>query len=59
METKPFYLSKTLWVQAFALVAVLVPASSAWISAHLSESGGIFVAINFFLRIFGTTKAIE
>lgn len=48
-----------LWMQLLGLIAVLVPASKDWIAAHLSEAGGVFVAVNFFLRLFGTDKAIE
>ena len=56
---KPWYLSKVIWLNLFALVAVVVPSSSAWIGAHLSEAGGVFAAANFFLRVFFTDKAIE
>lgn len=54
--SKPWYLSKILWMQIFGLIAVLVPASSAWISSHLSEAGGVFAAANFFLRLFSNSK---
>lgn len=57
--TKPWYLSKTIWLNLFGFVAMVVPASSAWIAAHLSESGGVFAAANFLLRFFFTDKAIE
>lgn len=56
---KKWYLSKTIWLNLFGFVAIMVPASSAWIGAHLSESGGVFAFVNFMLRIFSTDKAIE
>lgn len=42
-----------------ALIAIMVPASAQFISENLSEAGGVFVVLNFFLRVFHTGKAIE
>lgn len=58
-STKKWYLSKIIWLNLLGVIAVIVPSSSAWISAHLSEAGGFFAAANFFLRLFWTGKEIE
>ncbi len=56
MDSKKWYLSKTLWLQIFAIVALVVPQSSSFISEHLSEAGGVFVAANFLLRLITKDK---
>jgi hypothetical protein len=50
MSSKPFYLSKTFYVQLFALVALLVPSTSEFIQQNLTESGIVFVVVNIILR---------
>lgn len=59
MEKKPWYLSKMVWLSLFGLVAVVIPQSAEFIKENLSEAGGVFMAANFFLRVFHTGKAIE
>lgn len=56
METKPFYLSKTFWVQALALVAVAVPATREFIQANLGESAAAWGLINMILRVISKEK---
>jgi len=58
METKPFYLSKTFWLQVLALVAILVPASAAFIQANFTEAGAAWVVINLFLRAISKDKLV-
>lgn len=58
METKPWYTSKTLWLQVFSFVAVLVPATRDFIASNLTEAGGIFAVANFILRLI-TKKKIQ
>lgn len=56
MDTKPFYLSKTFWVQVLALVAVVVPKTHDFIMANLGESASIWAVINVVLRLFSKDK---
>lgn len=60
-SSKPWYLSKVIWLNLLTMIAVIVPASNAWVSSHLIPDGGVglFAAVNFFLRVFSTNKAIE
>lgn len=51
MDKKPFYLSKTLWMQVFAVVALLVPASAGFIGEHLGAAGTGWAIINVVLRV--------
>ena len=53
---KPIYLSKTFLVQVFAIVALLVPASSAFIAEHLGATGGAYAFINIVLRLVSKDK---
>lgn len=55
-NSKPFYQSKTFWVQAFALVALAVPASREFIKDNLGESGAIWAVVNMLLRLFSKDK---
>lgn len=61
MDKKQWWESKVVWLNLIAMIVMFVPASNAWISSHLLPDGGLglFAAINFFLRVFGTSKAIE
>lgn len=56
MESKPFYLSKTFWVQVLALVAVVVPKTHDFIMANLGESAAIWAVVNVVLRILTKDK---
>jgi len=55
VQSKPFYLSKTLWVNLFAIVAVVfaqsAPAMSDFIKANFAEVGGAWAVINTVLRL--------
>jgi len=54
--SKPIYLSRTLWVQLFAIIALVVPASSAFIAEHLGAAGGAYAFINVVLRLVSKDK---
>lgn len=56
-EMKKFYLSKTLWVNAIALVAMLVQAEYGFVIAP-SEQAAIIVVVNLILRAV-TKEQIE
>jgi hypothetical protein len=56
MTSKPFYLSKTFWVQLFALVALIVPSTSEFIQQNLTESGVVFVVVNIILRAISSDR---
>jgi len=56
MENKPFYLSKTFWVQVLAVVAVIVPKSHDFIVSNLGESAAIWAVINMVLRVVSKDK---
>jgi len=56
MQPKPFYLSKTFWVQVVAIVAVVIPASRDFIQNNLSESAGAWAVINLVLRAISKQK---
>lgn len=47
---KKWYLSKTVWMQVLALVAVVVPASSKVISEHFAAAGMGWAIVNLVLR---------
>jgi len=48
-ETKPWYYSKTLWVNFIALLALLIQAMSGFVVAP-EEQAAIIVVINLILR---------
>ena len=54
MDSKPFYLSKTLWVNLLAVIAVLVgskvPAVGDFIKQYFSELGSGWAIVNVILR---------
>lgn len=56
MDSKPFYLSKTFWVQVLALVAIAVPVSRQFIQDNLGEAGSIWAVINIVLRLISKDK---
>jgi hypothetical protein len=55
MDNKPWYLSKTIWVQVLGVVALAlassVPSAAAFISNHFSAVGGGWAIINIILRV--------
>jgi hypothetical protein len=60
MASKPFYLSKTFWVNVAALVALVVaqfsPKVAEFIQANFSELGSAWAVINFVLRLVSNGK---
>ena len=51
METKPWYLSKTILLNTLAaLLAVFYPPAQEWIVQHPDMVAGIFAVINVLLR---------
>lgn len=55
-ETKPFYLSKSFWVQIFMLIAMIVPQVHSFVVANLGESAAIWAVINIILRAISKDK---
>lgn len=55
-ESKPWYLSKTLWMQVLAIVAIVVPSSAAFIKEYFSEIGVGWAVINMILRLISKDK---
>lgn len=53
---KPWYLSKTLWVQVLAIVAIIVPSSAEFIKEYFSEVGMGWALINMVLRLVSKDK---
>lgn len=60
MEVKPFYLSKTLWLQVIGIVVIVLGSSSPGISeflkANFSEVGAGWLALNAILRLVSKDK---
>lgn len=48
---KPWYLSKTLWMQVLAIVAIIIPASAEFIKQYFAEAGIGWALINMILRL--------
>jgi hypothetical protein len=53
---KPWYQSKTIWVNALGLVAMIVPQSAAFIAEHFSAVGIGWSLINVVLRLITKGK---
>lgn len=49
-DSKPFYQSKTFWLQILGLIAIMFPQSRAFIEANLSASAGIWAVLNLLIR---------
>lgn len=49
-SSKPFFYSKTFWVQILACVAIAVPVSRDFIANNLGETGAAWAVINIILR---------
>ena len=51
MESKVWYLSKTIWVNLLAMVAIVIQVATgtAWLDAEIQ--GAILVIVNLILRI--------
>lgn len=58
-NSRPSYLSKTLWLNALsAICALFIPSVNEWVNAHPDMVVGIFTALNIVLR-FVTKDKIE
>jgi len=57
MNTKPFYLSKTLWINILAAVAFLVQSQTSFV-VDAETQGAIIIVINLIVRIF-TGKSLS
>jgi hypothetical protein len=59
-QSKPFYLSKTLWVNLMGVIAIVVaqfsPEASSFISEYFAELGSAWSAINVVLRLVSKDK---
>lgn len=53
---KPWYLSKTIWVNVLGLVALIVPQSAAFIGEHFAAAGMGWTLINVVLRLISSGK---
>lgn len=55
VKSKPVWLSKTLWVNVLAVVAILVaqfsPEAAEFIKSHFAEIGGGWAVLNTILRL--------
>lgn len=51
MENKPWYLSKTLWINALAAASMVIPVVGNYVSAHPGIAIDGLAAVNFVLRI--------
>lgn len=56
MDSKPFWQSKTFWVQILGCVALAVPASHDFILNNLGESGAAWAVINMIVRVISKDK---
>lgn len=55
-QTKPFWQSKTLWLQVVGIIAVIVPSTRAIIQEYFAEAGAGWMLINMVLRIVSKDK---
>jgi hypothetical protein len=55
-NSKPWYLSKTLWLQVLGVIAVIVPASQHFIAENLGATGVGWAMINMVLRLISKDK---
>lgn len=55
-DPKPFWQSKTFWVNALALVGLAIPQSAAFIAEHLGASGAVWAVVNMVLRVVSKDK---
>lgn len=53
---KSIFKSKTFWIQILGIVAVVVPATSGFISENLGASGAAWAIINVVLRLITKEK---
>lgn len=56
MEQKPFYLSKTLWLQVIGVIMIIVPTTRALLQEYFAEAGMGWAMINIILRLISKDK---
>lgn len=54
--TKPFYLSRTLWVNVLSVAALLIPSVAAYSASHPTLAVDVLGAINVVLRLLTSDK---
>ena len=55
MDSKPWYTSKTLWVNAVAFAALLIQSLGTGFVIGVEEQAGIIVVLNILLRFVTKT----
>jgi len=58
LEIKPFYYSKTLWINALALIALIAQLRYGFIFS-IEEQAALITVINLVLRIFTKKELIK
>ena len=58
IDAKPWYLSRTLWINVIAIVALIVQNRYGFILS-LEEQMGIITVVNIILRIFTKKELIK
>lgn len=56
MDSKPFWQSKTFWIQILGAVALAIPSSRQFIQDNLGEAGAAWALINIVLRLISKDK---
>lgn len=56
MNPKPFYQSKTLWVQLVSILSILFPPVQQWVANNPVETTAIFAAVNTLVRFITSGK---
>jgi hypothetical protein len=56
--TKPFWQSKTVWVQVLAVLSMLIPAVGAWVAKNPVEFVAVLAAVNTLVR-FATSGKVS
>ena len=55
MDSKPWYTSKTLWVNAIAFAALAIQSFGTGFVIGVEEQAGILIVLNILLRIITKT----
>jgi len=56
MESKPSYLSKTLWINVIMAGTAFIPGVHEWLSHNPEAIGLFFAGVNFVLRFISKDK---
>lgn len=54
--SKPFYASKTFWLNSIALIAMMFPAAQSWLASNPVEAVAALAAVNVLLRFVTSGK---